>query len=43
MHMGSRAARAKKARESLSCWLRTDKVFVYFTNLKMHEFNAAFF
>jgi len=36
-----RTANVKKARESLSCWLRTDKVFVYFTNLKMRDLKSA--
>lgn len=36
-----RALNVKKAREYLSCWLRTDKVFVYFTNLKMRDLKSA--
>jgi hypothetical protein len=36
-----RTSNVKKARESLSCWLRTDKVFVYFTNLKMRDLKSA--
>jgi hypothetical protein len=29
--------RRKKACDSPMCWLRTDKVFVYFTNMKKRE------
>jgi hypothetical protein len=28
----------KKAHESGSCWLRIDKVFVYFTRLNLRDF-----
>lgn len=38
-----RAYRRKKAREYFSCRLRTDKVFVYFTRLKMRVYQGANF
>ena len=33
----------KKACEYRACWLRTDKVFVYFTRLKLCDCECAFF
>jgi hypothetical protein len=33
----------KKACENVLCWLRTDKVFVYFMRLKMRALECAVF